>query len=377
VPLPGESALPQPCIEGPTIAGCSKLSGGANARDSSILIVDDDAANNSFVEQLLIWAGYANVRSVTDAAEGLELAREACPDLILLDLSMPDIDGYEFMRRLGESSPRSSVAPVLVFTGDISPEAKTKALELGASDFLTKPGDSTEILLRVKNFLRLRQMQKALEKQNRELERRVRERTAALESARREVLERLAIASEYRDDETGEHTRRVGELSAKVARGFGLNDENVDLIRSAAPLHDVGKIGIPDSILKKPGKLTAEEFEIVKTHTEIGARILSGGQTAVMQLAESIALSHHERWDGTGYPYGLVGEQIPICGRIVAVADVFDALTSERVYKSAIPPAEAVEIILAESGKHFDPQVVDAFLSAIRELETERSRVAA
>lgn len=369
--------MPQPCIEGPTIAGCSKLSGGANARDSSILIVDDDAANNSFVEQLLIWAGYANVRSVTDAAEGLELAREACPDLILLDLSMPDIDGYEFMRRLGESSPRSSVAPVLVFTGDISPEAKTKALELGASDFLTKPGDSTEILLRVKNFLRLRQMQKALEKQNRELERRVRERTAALESARREVLERLAIASEYRDDETGEHTRRVGELSAKVARGFGLNDENVDLIRSAAPLHDVGKIGIPDSILKKPGKLTAEEFEIVKTHTEIGARILSGGQTAVMQLAESIALSHHERWDGTGYPYGLVGEQIPICGRIVAVADVFDALTSERVYKSAIPPAEAVEIILAESGKHFDPQVVDAFLSAIRELETERSRVAA
>lgn len=199
------------------------------------------------------------------------------------------------------------------------------------------------------------------------LEYKVRERTADLEEAQLEILERLALAAEFRDDETGLHTQRVGRTSAILARAIGLPEEQVDLIQQAAPLHDVGKLGIPDGILRKPGKLTAEEFEVMKTHTSIGAQILSGSRFPILQMAEEIALTHHERWDGTGY-MGLAGERIPLSGRIVTLADVFDALTNDRIYRKAVPLEDALAEIELQRGRHFDPELTDAFLERTRPL---------
>jgi putative two-component system response regulator len=218
-------------------------------------------------------------------------------------------------------------------------------------------------LLRIRNLLETRFLHLSLQSHNETLEQRVRERTRDLEEARLEVLERLTQAAEYRDDATGQHTRRVGELSARMARKLLLGDEDVELIRRAAPLHDTGKIAIPDAILLKPGRLTPEEFEIMKTHASIGARMLSGGRTPMMLLAEEIALSHHERWDGTGYPNGLSGEDIPFAARIVAIVDFYDALANDRPYRSAWPESRIIAEIEGQSGKHFDPRVVEAFLS--------------
>jgi len=254
--------------------------------------------------------------------------------------------------------------PILVLTADITPEAKRRALAEGALDFLTKPFDATEVVLRIKNLLRTRALHLQLQGQNQLLDQKVRERTDELEETQIEILERLALASEYRDDDTGEHTRRVGKTAAQIAEALGWSAGEVELMRRAAPLHDVGKIGIPDSILLKPGKLTAEEFEQMKTHTTMGAKILSGGHFPLLQLAEQIALTHHERWDGTGY-LGFQEEAIPIAGRIVTVADVFDALTSERPYKKAWPVSEAIEEIKRQRGRQFDPRVVAAFLKVV------------
>lgn len=204
------------------------------------------------------------------------------------------------------------------------------------------------------------------------LEYKVRERTADLEEAQLEILERLALAAEFRDDETGQHTQRVGRTAAVLARALGLPNDKVTLIHRAAPLHDVGKLGVPDSILRKPGKLTREEFEIMKTHTTIGAQILSGSRFPILQLAEEIALTHHERWDGNGYA-GLAGERIPLSGRIVALADVFDALTNDRIYRKAMPLEDALAEIELQRGRHFDPEIADAFLRTTRPLLSEQS----
>jgi len=204
------------------------------------------------------------------------------------------------------------------------------------------------------------------------LEHRVKARTADLEEAQLEILERLALAAEFRDDETGQHTQRVGRIAAILARALDLPSEQVKLIQGGAPLHDMGKLGIPDEILRKPGKLTAQEFEIMKTHTTIGAQILSGSRFPILQKAEEIALTHHERWDGTGYA-GLAGERIPLSGRIVALADVFDALTNDRVYRKAMPLEEALTEIELQRGRHFDPEMVDAFLQIIRPLLSEET----
>lgn len=204
------------------------------------------------------------------------------------------------------------------------------------------------------------------------LEHRVKARTADLEEAQLEILERLALAAEFRDDETGQHTQRVGRTAAILAQALNLPSEQVKLIQGGAPLHDMGKLGIPDEILRKPGKLTAQEFEIMKTHTTIGAQILSGSRFPILQMAEEIALTHHERWDGTGYA-GLAGERIPLSGRIVALADVFDALTNDRVYRKAIPLEEALAEIELQRGRHFDPEMVDAFLQIIRPLLSEEA----
>jgi putative two-component system response regulator len=254
---------------------------------------------------------------------------------------------------------------VLVLTADATPEAKHKALSLGARDFLSKPLDPLEVTLRVNNLLETRFLYRALLEENRRLEERVQERTRELQQAQLEILERLARAAEYRDDETGEHVRRVAVNAAHVAEALGLPQEQVGMIRSAAPLHDLGKIGIPDAILRKPAKLTPEEFAVIKTHATIGAELLSGGRSELSRVAERIARSHHERWDGSGYPDGLAGEEIPLEGRIVAVVDVFDALTSERPYKSAWPLEEALAEIEAQAGRQFDPRVVQALLHAL------------
>jgi putative two-component system response regulator len=331
---------------------------------SRILIVDDQSSNVLLLEGILQEEDYTAYRGITDSRQALPIYLEYQPDLILLDLQMPYLDGFEVMNQLRAHVPPGAFLPILVLTADITPEAKRHALAEGATDFLTKPFDQTEVVLRIKNLLRTRVLHLQLQDQNQLLEQKVRERTTELEETQIEILERLALAAEYRDDYTGEHTKRVGQMSAQIAQALGLSEPEVELIRRASPLHDVGKIAIPDSILLKRGKLTPDEFEFMKGHTTLGAKMLSGGSFPLLQSAEEIALTHHERWDGTGYS-GLKGESIPITGRIVTVADVFDALTSARPYKEAWPRAEAIEEIQRQSGQQFDTRVVEAFLKVV------------
>jgi len=326
-----------------------------------ILIVDDQPSNVMLLEGILQEEDFTASRGLTDSRQALPVFLEYQPDLILLDLQMPYLNGFEVMKQLRGRVPPGTFLPILMLTADITAESKRHALAEGATDFLTKPFDNTEVVLRIRNLLQTRSLHLQLQDQNQVLEQKVRERTLELEQTQVEILERLALASEYRDDDTGEHTKRVGHMSAQIAQTLGLLEEEVELIRRAAPLHDVGKIAIPDSILLKPGKLTPEEFEQMKTHTTIGAKMLSGGRFPLLQMAEEIALTHHERWDGTGY-LKLHGETIPLVGRIVAVADVFDALTNERPYKKAWPRNEAIEEIQRQGGRQFDPRVVEAFL---------------
>jgi putative two-component system response regulator len=328
---------------------------------ATILIVDDQQPNIRLLERILQPAGYTHVHGTRDPREIGALCRKLSPDLILLDLHMPYVSGLRVLEQLEEHIRKETFLPILVITADTLPETRQKALAAGATDFLTKPFDPTEVLLRVRNLLETRFLYH-------ELEKRVQERTRQLEEAQLEMLRRLALASDSRDDETGRHTHRVGCLSAALARLAGLPEEQVDLIGRAAPLHDIGKIGISDQILLKPGPLTAEEFEQMKTHTVIGGRILGGSKVPVLQLAEQIALYHHERWDGSGYQ-GLAGEQIPKEARIVALADVFDVLTHLRPYKAAWPVEKALAEIESQSGRHFDPDLAELFLRERMALE--------
>jgi putative two-component system response regulator len=333
-------------------------------KEARILIVDDQEANVRLLAQILKQAGYTHMERTTDSRQVLALYEEFHPDLILLDLQMPHMDGYEVMAALRERIPEESYLPILVLTADFAPEAKLRALSAGARDFLTKPFDVAEVWLRIENLLRTRFLYLQVQRQNEILESRVRERTRQLEEAQRETLERLARAAEYRDDDTGQHTQRVGYLSARVAEALGMPPEQVELIRQAALLHDVGKIGIPDSILLKPGRLSPEEYQVMKMHAVFGARLLAKSQAPLLQLAEEIACCHHERWDGEGY-WGIKGEAIPLPARIVTVIDVFDALTHDRPYKQAWPVDEAVAELKRQSGMQFDPEVVEAFLDVL------------
>jgi putative two-component system response regulator len=326
-----------------------------------ILIVDDEEANVRLLERVLERGGYANVKALTDSRHVLAVYAQWQPDLVLMDLHMPHLDGFAVMEQLGLSAHEGTFMPLIVLTADVNNEVKQRALGMGAKDFLLKPFDHTEVLLRIRNLLHTRLLHLELADQNRMLEVRVRERTQELDEARTEIIERLALAAEYRDDDTHQHTWRVGQMSALLAKLLGLGDIDVELVRRAAPLHDVGKIGISDLILLKPGRLSDEEFEVMRSHTSIGAKILSGSAYAMLQLAAEIALTHHERWDGAGYPRGLAGGEIPTAGRIVTVADVFDALTHERPYKKAWPVADAMAEIQEQAGKQFDPGVVEVF----------------
>jgi len=340
-------------------------------KHARILIVDDEPGNIDLLRRVLERAGFHKLESTCDPREAAALYVKTRPDLILLDLHMPHLDGFAVMDRLNQIA-EASYLPILMLTGDLTPEARRDALSRGAKDFVNKPFNPDEVLLRIRTLLETRFLYLQIQSQNQMLEAKVRERTRELEAAQLEILERLARAAEFRDDTTGQHTERVGHMAALLARELGLPDAQVSLIRRAAPLHDVGKIGIPDSILLKLGPLTAAEFELVKTHTTIGARILSGSRFALLRLAEEIAFSHHERWDGTGYA-SLAGDQIPLAGRIVAVADVFDALTQKRPYKAAWPLQDAVAEIDRQRGRQFDPDVVEAFLRIIAQQERPAS----
>jgi putative two-component system response regulator len=326
-----------------------------------ILAVDDEESNLLLLRRILERDGYTRLTVTTDPSRLPGLFVECQPDLVLLDLHMPGMDGFEVMDRLAPLTADGNDVPFLVLTADATDETMRRALAMGARDFLTKPLDRIELLLRVRNLLHAKNLQDRLREQNSNLEEKVIERTRDLDRARMEMLDRLALAAEYRDDQTQEHAWRIGRICALIGHGLGLPDAEVELIRRAAPLHDLGKIGISDMILLKPGRLTDEEVAVMKTHTGIGAQILALSHSPLLRLAERIALTHHERWDGRGYPAGLRGEEIPLAARIVAVADVFDALTHERPYKHAWPVDRALGEILSQAERQFDPTVVEAF----------------
>jgi len=330
-------------------------------RGMRIIVVDDEPANTALLAGLLKRWQYTNVLTMTDPTRVVDAFMDLVPDLLLLDVNMPVLSGFDVMQLLARWTHGPIRVPVLVLTADATDETKHQALALGARDFLTKPFDPEEVRLRVSNLLEMRQLQLQLKAHADELEDRVHRRTVQLDQARLEVVERLALAAEYRDDDTHQHAQRIGHTTALLAAGMGLPRATIQRIRRAAPLHDIGKIAIPDSILLKPGKLTVEEREIIKSHTLIGARILAGSQSRLLRVASEIALSHHERWDGEGYPNGLAGAAIPLVGRLVAVADVFDALAHRRPYKHPWPVDEAAGEISSQSGQQFDPAIVEVF----------------
>jgi putative two-component system response regulator len=325
-----------------------------------ILLADDMAPNLALLTRIVKRAGYGNVYGTTDAERVFPMYLELNPDLVMLDLHMPGRDGLALLARIRAHAMSGPYLPIVVITGDVSREARRRTLDAGASDFLTKPYDVHEVLLRARNLLEMRFLHLALAEENRTLEERVLERTQALQASQLEVLERLAAAAELRDDNTGHHIRRVGGLAGFLAEAIGTDPGTVDLIRRAAPLHDIGKIGIPDGILLKPGPLTPAEFEVMKRHTTLGAAILAGGATDLVRMAERIALSHHERWNGGGYPDGLAGDAIPLEARLVSVADFIDALNSDRPYRPAVPLDEVLAMVAAGRGTQFDPAIVDA-----------------
>jgi putative two-component system response regulator len=335
--------------------------------EAKILIVDDQPANVMLLDQTLKDKKYKNVRSTTDSRQAIPIYEEFRPDLLLLDLAMPHMSGFDIMEKLHEIEGDSYI-PVLVLTAQHDNKTRLQALKSGARDFITKPFDLMEVLMRINNMLEIRLLHNRLRQQNQELERKVQERTHELEETRMEVIIRLGRAAEYRDNETGMHVVRMSHYSESLGRMAGLDSRECSLLRAASPMHDLGKIGIPDSILLKPGKLDDNEWEIMKMHPTIGASVLAGSDHEVMLMAETISFTHHEKWDGSGYPRGLKGNEIPMVGQIVAVCDVFDALTTERPYKGAWLVEDAVNLIKEQSGRHFNPDLVEKFLQILPEI---------
>jgi len=335
--------------------------------DSKIMIVDDQPSNILLLEQILEQAGYRNVKGLANSLRAIAMYQEFKPDLVLLDLNMPNMDGFDIMEALTRLEQNSYI-PVLVLTAVDHPSVRHRALEAGAKDFLIKPFDITEVLCRIRNMLEVRNLHNQIRCHNQKLEEEVKIRTLELEDTRREVIHRLGRAAEYRDNETGNHVIRMSRFASLLAKALGCSTSHYELIQIASPMHDVGKIGIPDRILLKPGKLNSEEWEIMMTHVDKGVEILENNDSELIRMARLIAAHHHEKWDGSGYPRGLQGEAISLEGRIVALCDVFDALTSDRPYKKAWPVEEALNLIREQKGKHFEPRLVDIFLNIIPEI---------
>lgn len=337
---------------------------------AKILIVDDEELNLKLIEGILKDTGY-ELYFAKDGKEALEKTYELMPDLILLDIMMPEVDGYKVARKLKQDE-ETRIIPIIMITALKDLESKVKAINAGADDFISKPVDPNEVQARVKSLLKVKKYNDLKRNYQAELEDTVRKRTEELKKAhsqlREQVLDtiyRLSRAAEYRDEQTGAHIKRMSHYSAIISKELGLSKKTVEMILLASPMHDVGKIGIPDHILLKPGKLEPNEWEIMKQHTTIGASILSGARSGYLKLSEIIALTHHEWWDGSGYPRGLKGNQIPLVGQIVAVADVFDALTSKRPYKEAFSVEKSLAIVREETGTHLSPKVVDAFFRVL------------
>ncbi|MFC1749478.1 HD domain-containing phosphohydrolase [Pseudomonadota bacterium] len=335
-----------------------------NILNAGILIVDDNQANVTLLEMMLSYAGYTQVQSTTDSREVKDIYHSNNIDLILLDIRMPYLDGFQVMEQLSDQI-KDDYLPILVLTAQKDMETRVKSLESGAKDFVTKPFDRLEVLNRISNMLEVRLLYNERAEQNELLASKVRDRTQELADTRLEIIHRLGRAGEYRDNETGMHVVRMSKTSHCLALAMGLGETYADMILNASPMHDVGKIGVPDQILLKPGKLDPQEWETMKTHTTIGADIIGKHHSDLMQMARSIALTHHEKWDGSGYPNGLVGKEIPIEGRICAIADVFDALTAERPYKKAWPIQDAINYIRENANTHFDPQLTLKFDSVL------------
>ena len=338
-----------------------------DAINASILIVDDEPANVLLLNKILETKGYHNIISTYDPTQALPLYLEHKSDLILLDINMPKMDGYEVMKQFCEELD-NVLPPILVLTAQHTQEFRQRALDNGALDYVTKPFNANELLSRAHNLLSVEMANKYIRLQNEILEQKVNERTQELHDTRLQVVRRLGLAAEYRDNETGLHIIRMSKIAVVIAKEAGMNDEECDLLLNAAPMHDIGKIGIADEILLKPDKFEPEEWRIMQTHAQIGADILSGDDSELMMMAHNIALTHHEKWNGKGYPNALVGEDIPLVGRVTAIADVFDALTSVRPYKKAWKIEDAVNLIKEESGEHFDPHLVSCLLKKLDEI---------
>ena len=337
-------------------------------KNSNILIVDDNAANIALLENLLEDEGYEEYTSTTDPRTVLNLCQEEDFDLILLDIRMPHMTGIEVMQELGKHLPGSQYLPILVLTAQLDKETRSQALSLGAKDFLTKPFQHWEALLRIRNLLEMRYHFKQQISRGDVLEKEVAERTKEIRSIQLQIVRRLGMAGEFRDNETGAHVIRMSRISEIIARGAGLDEKTCELILHSSTMHDVGKIGIPDNILLKPGKFTEEEWQIMKSHTEIGTQIIGDYPADIFWMGSTIARCHHEKWDGSGYPAGLKGEDIPIAARIAAISDVFDALLSSRPYKDPWPLDKALDVIKESSGSHFDPDLVDVFFNSLDEI---------
>ncbi len=339
----------------------------------NVVIVDDTPLTLILMEKLVARQSGCTAVSFADPAAGLAWCLDNEPDLIIVDYMMPGIDGLEFIRRVRARHERDDV-PILMVTANSERKTRYDALTAGANDFLNKPIDAHEFEPRVHNMLKLREAHLQTRHRAEELAEEVRKATAELCARERETITRLARAAEFRDPETGAHIQRMAHYSALIGTRLRLPAERVDSLLQAAPMHDVGKLGIPDHILLKPGRLTSEELVVMRRHPVIGYDILKDSASSVVQIGAAIALSHHEKFDGSGYPYGLAGEAIPLEGRIVAVADVFDALTSERPYKPSWPLPDAVTLLREGRSSHFDPQCVDAFLGGLDEALAIRDR---
>ena len=344
-------------------------------RKSLVVIVDDQTAGRKILERLILGIDRdVEVVAFGHAAAALAFIRSTTPDLIVTDYVMPEMDGVSFIRGVRTLS-RCADVPIIVVTVVEDRRIRYQALDAGATDFLNRPIDQHECRARCKNLLTLRRQRQIISSRAKWLEDQVAVATEQILAREQETLLRLARAGEYRDEHTGNHVMRIAKYCRLLAQSLGLSGADCEAIELASPMHDIGKIGIPDHILLKPGKLTPSEFAVMRGHSRLGYEILCDSQSSYIQLGATIALSHHEKFDGSGYPEGLRGEAIPLPARIVAVADVFDALTSARPYKAPWSSAEATAHIRSLAGSHFDPACVDAFLSLIPEIERVRDRL--